>query len=116
MFTRILMLTAAGCCAALLSTGAAVAGGPNPNRGKSLFKSNCKTCHAKGGGAKDFSPMTKTQAQWKRAFDTKAVDRCVKAIVAKGGAPLTAKDLDDMKFYLVSHAADSDQPETCGAK
>lgn len=115
MFTRILMLAAAACCAAMVWTTAAVAGGPNPNRGKSLFKGTCKTCHVKGGGAKDFSPMTKTQAQWKRAFD-KDVDRCVKAMVAKGATPLTAKDLDDMKFYLVSHAADSDQPETCGIK
>jgi cytochrome c5 len=97
-------------------TGVAAAGGPNPNRGKSLFKSACKTCHVKGGGAKDFSPMTKTQAQWKRAFE-KDVDKCVKAMAAKPGATaLTAKDLDDMKFYLVSHAADSDQPETCGIK
>ena len=115
MFTRLLMLTAATCCAAMVWTGAAVAGGPNPNRGKSLFKSTCKTCHAKGGGAKDFSPMTKTQAQWKRAFE-KDVDKCVKAMVAKGAKPLAAQDLDDMKFYLVSHAADSDQPETCGIK
>lgn len=114
MFKRILVLAAAACCAALVWTDA-TAGGPNPNRGKSLFKGSCKTCHVKGGGAKDFSPMTKTQAQWKRAFE-KDVDRCVKAIVAKGGKPLTPKDLDDMKFYLVSHAADSDQPETCGAK
>ena len=116
MLTRMLMLTAAACCAAMLWTGVATAGGPNPNRGKSLFKSGCKTCHVKGGGGKDLSPMTKTQAQWKRAFESTAVDKCVKAMVAKGAKPLTAQDLDDMKFYLVSHAADSDQPETCGIK
>lgn len=114
MFTRISMLTAA-CCAALVWTTVAVAGGPNPNRGKSLFKSTCKTCHVKDGGARDFSPMTKTQVQWKRAFD-RDVERCVKAGAAKGLKALTPQDLDDMKFYLVSHAADSDQPETCGIK
>ena len=115
MTTRVLALAAAIGCAALVWAGGASAAGPNPNRGKSVFKASCKTCHVKGGEAKDFSPMTKTQAQWKRAF-SRDVEQCVKRVAAKGGKPLTKQDLADMEFYLVSHAADSDQPETCGAK
>ena len=113
MSTRVLALAAAIGCAALVWAGGVSAAGPNPNRGKSMFKSSCKTCHIKGGEAKDFSPLTKTQAQWKRVF-AKEVETCLKRVVTKGVKPLTKKDLADMEFYLVSHAADSDQPETCG--
>jgi mono/diheme cytochrome c family protein len=115
MTSRLLSVAAAIGCTVLLWAAGATAAGPNPNRGKSLFKSNCKTCHVKGGGAKDFSPLTKTQAQWKRAF-AKDVEACAKKVVEKGGKPLGKQDLADMEFYLVSHAADSDQPETCGIK
>lgn len=116
MRTRVLALAAAiGCAALMWAGGVAAAAGPNPNKGKSLFKSTCKTCHVKGGGAKDFSPLTKTQAQWKRAF-AGGLGACMKRAEEKGGKPLAKSDLADMEFYLVSHAADSDQPETCGAK
>ena len=115
MTSRILSLAGALGFAAMLWAGGAAAAGPNPNRGKSLFKSSCKTCHIKDGGAKDLSPLTKTQAQWKRAF-ARDVEQCTRKIVEKGGKALTKQDLADMEFYLVSHAADSDQPETCGIK
>jgi cytochrome c5 len=93
----------------------ASAGGPNPNRGKTLFRSTCKTCHVKDGGAKDLTPMSKTQAQWTRSFKG-TVDPMVKRVETKTGKALTAADLGDIQMFLVSHAADSDQPETCGVK
>jgi hypothetical protein len=34
----------------------------------------------------------------------------------KTNKALTLADLADMQHFLVSHAADSDQPETCGVK
>lgn len=98
---------------AAAASGAA-AGRPNPNRGKSLFKSTCKSCHVKKGEARDFSPLTKTQAQWTRAFKPGVVGGCVKKVAVKTGRTLTPEDLADMEAYLVAHAADSDQPETCG--
>lgn len=101
--------------AVIATAGAsAAAGRPNPNRGKSLFKSTCKTCHFKKGEAKDLSPLTKTQAQWARAFKAGTVGGCVKKVAAKTGQALTPQDLADMEAFLVAHAADSDQPETCG--
>ncbi len=102
---------------AVFVTAAAGAAGPNPNRGKTLFKSTCKTCHTKDAGAKgakDLTPMSKTQAQWTRHFKT--IDPMVKRVQTKTGTSLVAADLADIKLFLVSHAADSDQPETCGAK
>ncbi|HYU42989.1 MAG TPA: cytochrome c [Vicinamibacteria bacterium] len=86
----------------------------NPNRGKSLFKGTCKACHVKGGEAKVLTPMSKTQAQWARGFKDGAVAACVKRTVTKTGKALTPDDLSDMQAFLVAHAADSDQPETCG--
>lgn len=111
MLTRLLALI--GACAIMLTTVAGAAG-PNPNRGKTLFRATCKSCHVKDGGAKDLTPMSKTQAQWKRAFTS--LDAMVKRVETKTGKALTPADLADMQLFLVSHAADSDQPETCGAK
>jgi cytochrome c5 len=98
---------------ALAGAGAAAAK-PNPNRGKSLFKATCKSCHVKGGAAKVLTPMSKTQAQWARAFKAGPAVACARKAEAKGGKPLTGADLSDMEAFLVAHAADSDQPETCG--
>jgi len=98
---------------AATATAAPAAGKPNPNRGKSLYKASCKSCHGKGGEAKTLSPLTKTQAQWQKFFKAGATG-CAKKAEAKHGKPLQPQDLADMETYLVAHAADSDQPETCG--
>lgn len=97
-------------------TGAAAAGRPNPNRGKSLFRAGCKTCHQPKGEAKDLSPLSKTQAQWTRALKNDVPNKMAPRVAQKTGKTLTAADLGDIEFFLVSHAADSDQPETCGLK
>jgi cytochrome c5 len=112
MLTRVVILAGALGLAVLVTVAAAA--GPNPNRGKTLYKATCKTCHVKDGGAKDLTPMSKTQAQWTRVFKT--IEPMVKRVQDKTGKTLAAGDLADIKLFLVSHAADSDQPETCGAK
>jgi hypothetical protein len=38
----------------------------------------------------------------------------VKRVAAKTGTALSPENLVDMEAFLVAHAADSDQPETCG--
>lgn len=89
--------------------------GPNPNKGKTLYKTTCKSCHIKGGEAKDLTPMSKTIDQWNRFFK-KGVEACLKRVTDKTNKTLTPQDVEDMKFFLVSHAADSDHPETCGGQ
>ena len=113
MFTRLIVF--AGVLSLAAFVAAASAGGANPNRGKTLFKSTCKTCHVKDGGAKELTPMSKTQAQWTRTFTTN-IDQMAKKVQTKTGKPLLPADLADIQVFLVSHAADSDQPETCGVK
>lgn len=88
--------------------------GPNPNRGKSLYKSTCKTCHVKAGEGKELTPISKTQDQWKRFFVKSTLNTMTTRVQVKTGKQLTAEELADMQLFLVSHAADSDHPETCG--
>ena len=114
MMTR-LWAVAALALATLMTATFAIAAGPNPNRGKTLFRGNCKTCHQPKGEAKDLTPLTKTQAQWTRAFKAD-VPKMVPRVAQKTGKTLTPAEIADMEFFLVSHAADSDQPETCGIK
>ena len=113
MLTRLFVL--AGALSLAVFVTAAGAAGANPNRGKTLFKSTCKSCHVKDGGAKDLTPMSKTQTQWTRAFKG-SIDPMVKRVQTKTGKALLPADLADLELFLVSHAADSDQPETCGVK
>jgi mono/diheme cytochrome c family protein len=112
MLTRLVVLAGAFGLAVFVTVAGAA--GANPNHGKTLFKSTCKTCHVKDGGARELTPMSKTQAQWTRVF--KNIDPMTKRVQAKTGKTLAAADLADIQLFLVSHAADSDQPETCGAK
>ncbi|HEY4492187.1 MAG TPA: cytochrome c [Acidobacteriota bacterium] len=88
--------------------------GPNPNRGKSIYKNTCKSCHAKAGEAKELTPISKTQDQWKRFFAKSTANTMTKRVQVRTGKQLTAEELSDMQLFLVSHAADSDHPETCG--
>jgi mono/diheme cytochrome c family protein len=113
MRTRLTVLGTLLSLVALVTVTAAA--GPNQNHGKSLFRSTCKTCHVKDGGAKDLTPMSKTQAQWDRVFKTN-ITTMAKRVETKTKTTLKPADLDDMKAFLVAHAADSDQPETCGIK
>jgi mono/diheme cytochrome c family protein len=113
MPSRLTVLAGALSLAVMVTAAGAATG--NQNRGKSLFKSTCKTCHVKNGASKDLSPLSKTQAQWERVFK-KPIEAMVARIEQKHEKKLTAADLNDMRAYLVAHAADSDQPETCGIK
>ena len=74
------------------------------------IKQTCKDCHTKGAKGGEVSPLTKTMAQWRTYF--------TKAKHSGGTEPLTkfmtAEQLIDVQTFLVNHAADSLQPETCG--
>lgn len=91
------------------ATVAMAASGGNAKKGKYLFKKSCKTCHGDGTEGKKLTPLTKTQVQWDRFF-TKDQHK-VKPDVWK---QFSEQDLKDIQQFLFDHAADSDQPETCG--
>ena len=79
-------------------------------QGKFLFRSKCKECHWPEEEGGDVTPMTYTQAQWKSFFDRYKHKR--KKDVWHD--VFTPEELLDIKTYLINHASDSEQPETCG--
>jgi len=94
---------------AAFTAAVAVAGG-SETKGKFNFKKTCKPCHVKNAKGGEVTPLTKTQEQWQRYFKAGKHD--------KGGEELTKfltpEQLIDVQTFLVNHAADSPQPETCG--
>lgn len=87
----------------------------NPRKGKVFYKKYCRVCHDGSTDAAEMSPMTKTMEQWSRAFKAGGkVEGHLNAARDKTGYDLTEQDLLDIQSYLVQHAADSDQPATCG--
>ncbi|BDU70148.1 periplasmic monoheme cytochrome c [Geothrix oryzae] len=94
---------------AALSASLAAQGGSD-TKGKFFFKKNCKSCHAPGGSAKEITPLSKTQAQWKAYF---AAGKHKKGAEKLDGL-LKPEQVKDVQTFLVNHASDSPQPETCG--
>ena len=96
--------------------GTKAAGKANPRKGKVFYKKNCRVCHDGSTEAKELSPISKTMKQWTREFVAKGTvpTGCVARTKDEVGTELTSQDLTDIQSYLVRHAADSDQPATCG--
>jgi cytochrome c5 len=79
-------------------------------KGKFHFKKTCKACHAPGTAAKEITPLSKTQAQWKAYF---AAGKHKKG-AEKLDSVVKSEQVKDIQTFLVNHASDSPQPETCG--
>lgn len=101
----------AACLMLTLSIGgqAYAADGGNPKKGKHLYKKECKACHSKGDAAGELTPMSKTMSQWDRFFE-----RDMHKVKPDVFEKLSEKDRLDIQQFLYDHAADSDQPQTCG--
>jgi mono/diheme cytochrome c family protein len=98
--------------AGLLSMAAWGAAGPKGNDGKGryYFRQTCKVCHTKGAAGGEITPLTKTQAQWRSYFLKGKHSGSSETLVKV----MADTQLLDVQTYLVNHAADSLQPETCG--
>lgn len=86
--------------------------------GKTLYKANCKVCHDKGSPNKVYTPMTLTQDQWRRFFNTRLIPAHKSAVLPGNGKKLldsvSPAQLKAIQRFAVDHAADSEQPATCG--
>ncbi len=86
--------------------------------GKALYRANCKVCHDKGSPNKQYTPMTLTQDQWRHFFSTKLVPSHKGAVMPGSGKKLleslTPEQLKAIQRFAIDHAADSEQPATCG--
>ncbi|WP_277656933.1 cytochrome c [Seleniivibrio woodruffii] len=85
--------------------------GGDGRKGKRLWKRYHTQCADGKTLPNKVGASTKTQAQWKDAFNNPSKLPC-------GGkwadGIKTEEDMQNVFRYLFDHAADSDQPETCG--
>ncbi len=104
--------------ALLLGWGLAGAEGKAPD-GKTLFREYCKPCHGPDSPHGEVTPMSLIQEQWERFFKEKLRPSHEKLGDPKGSGKklfevLTPEMLEKLKKFAVDHAADSEQPMTCG--
>ena len=88
-------------------------------KGNDLYKEYCKPCHEADSDNGEYTPMTLIQDQWDRFFDKKYVDSHSAVMDPNhDNKPVTEviseEDLELIKAFAVDHAADSEQPMTCG--
>lgn len=105
-------------CVVVVSLAMAALAGEKPQDGKALFRNNCKVCHDKGSKNGVYTPMTLTQDQWRRFFTTKLATSHKSTIHPQGGKKLfdllTPEQIKSIQRFCIDHAADSEQPATCG--
>ena len=87
--------------------------------GQELYKEYCKGCHAAGSPNGEYTPLDLIQDQWTRFFDRK-YERTHKDVMdsAHGNRPVIEvigpEELQAIREFAVDHAADSENPMTCG--
>ncbi|MCP4572049.1 MAG: cytochrome c [bacterium] len=86
--------------------------------GKDLYKTACKPCHTEDAEGGEYTPMSLIQEQWDEFFDVIAETHGETTCPADDSKKLL-DILDDnllkkIRKFCVDHAADSEQPMTCG--
>ena len=84
-----------------------------------LFRSHCRHCHDNGSPNGKYTPMTLIQSQWERFFDRKYERKHRKVMDEKYENQavtdaISPEVLEKIRKFAVDHAADTDQPMTCG--
>ncbi len=83
---------------------------PNEDRGRVYMREICKNCHTRGAVGGEITPLNKTSEQWRAYFSTGRHEHGKRSLTDI----MSEEKLRDVEKFLVSHAADSLQPETCG--
>lgn len=87
--------------------------------GKDIYKQMCRQCHGPDSDAGEYTPMALIMDQWDEFFaDTFAESHkdvvCPKDDTKKVTDVFTKEMLKKVQKFCVDHAADSEQPMTCG--
>lgn len=87
--------------------------------GKDLFKNYCKVCHLEDSKAGEYTPMSLIMDQWDEFFEDvypeNHLDLAFPADEEKKLSDVLDKDMiKKIRKFCVDHAADSEQPMTCG--
>ncbi len=106
---RIKILAAAAVLVALTAATALALSGGNPRKGKLIYRKSCRPCHVEGAPGGVMTPLSKTMGQWERFFSQEGHPAVPGAL-----GDLNEQGLLDVRQFLHDHAADSDQPQTCG--
>jgi len=101
-----------------LTAGANAASAGEPE-GQQLYKAHCKVCHAADSEHGEYTPMTLIQTQWERFFDRKYEKKHAELTFPEADGKkvlevITPEMLEKIKQFAIDHAADSEQPMTCG--
>ena len=107
----------------LMIASAAVAGDEEKSLdkmdGKDLFRSECRPCHTEDSEFDHYTPMTLIADQWDEFFDEYYLEthedvNSANDETKKITEVLTDELLKKIRKFCVDHAADSEQPMTCG--
>ena len=84
-----------------------------------LYKEYCKPCHLPDSPNGEYTPMTLIGDQWVRFFDKKWIETHSEVLDPNhDNQPIidviSEDDLEAIKKFAIDHAADSEQPMTCG--
>jgi hypothetical protein len=87
--------------------------------GKELYKNFCKTCHTEDSAAGEYTPMSLIMDQWDEFFDDTLAEThqdltCPKDEKTKLMDVIDKDMIKKIRKFCVDHAADSEQPMTCG--
>lgn len=115
--TKLIVILIGLAAAGFSLTSTTVSGNYDKENGKDLYRSDCRICHDKGSPNGEYSPMSLTQDQWKKFFDTKLAATHKDVVLKEANKNLldvlTPESIAKIRKYCVDHAADSEQPQTC---
>lgn len=87
--------------------------------GKELYRSLCKPCHLEDSDAGHYTPMSLIQEQWDAFYD-EGFAKAHEDVVCPKDKEKKVVDVFDkdmikkLRKFCVDHAADSEEPMTCG--
>ncbi len=91
---------------------------PKDMDGITLYKTYCKACHATDSEFGEYAPMDLIMDQWDEVFDAMDESHAEAKLETTDGQSVPAflggKLLDRIRKFCVDHAADSEEPMTCG--
>ena len=102
-----------------LSFASGATAAKNKIKGQDLFKEFCKPCHAVDSENGEYTPMSLIMDQWETFFE-EDFEEAHEGVTDPNhdSKPvtdvLTEEELEALAKWTIDHAADSEQPMTCG--